>query len=174
MKFWGITSSTNRRGDQENTSNENLYQECTHVSRDPCSPHFRKGLQQEPLWLREREAANGKCLSADNSDMGLWLGALLDKCQLDFSSGLNQLPVITHRILRKAWQVLKGNNFSFYFWTLGKCTQVLHLKTSYEYFFSIVNDLWWPFAFQNKSFSLCFYTQPFQKNFCPVISSREM
>lgn len=40
------------------------------MSRDHCSPCFRKGLQQEPLWLREREAANGRCLSADRSDMG--------------------------------------------------------------------------------------------------------
>lgn len=87
MKFWDITSSTNRRGDQENTSNEKpkqevakcfctksvscLHQECTQMGRDHCSPHFRKELHQEPLWLGEREAANGKCLSAESSDMGL-------------------------------------------------------------------------------------------------------
>lgn len=178
------------RGDQEKTSNENqskrwqrvflhkefirnnicLYQKCTQKSRDHCSPHFRKRLQQEPLWLREREAAHGKCLSADRSDMGLWLEALLGKCQLGFSSKLNQLPVITQNIpCRKAWQVLKGNNFLVYFWTFGKFTQVWIWAPLRNIFLHSQRSLV-PFAFQSKNFSLCFSTQPFQKNFCPVTS----
>lgn len=116
--LWDIFSPTNGSGDQENTSDENQskrgqsflcptedscrYQDYT--SRVHCSPCLRERLRdRNPLQLREREAENEKCLSADRSGMSLWLGVRLGKCQ-----------AVPERIpCRTIWQLLLGNQFFF-------------------------------------------------------------